>query len=45
MPSDGNLTRMRSTGRAILWVVLAVLAISAVYTASIAITNWRSIGV
>lgn len=45
MPSDGSLTRVRSTGRVVLWVVLAVLAISAVYTASIAITNWRSIGV
>lgn len=45
MPSEGSLVRIRSTGRVILWVVLAVLAVSAVYTASIAITNWRSIGV
>jgi hypothetical protein len=45
MPSERDLTRVRSTGRVILWVVLLVLAISAVYTASIAIANWRSIGV
>ena len=45
MPSDDGLVRFRSTGRVVLWVVLAVLAVSAVYTASIAITNWRSIGV
>ena len=45
MSSDDGLVRFRSTGRAILWVVLAVLVLSAVYTASIAIANWRSIGV
>ena len=45
MASDETLARIRTTGRAVLWIVLAVLVVSAVYTAAIALTNWNSIGV
>ena len=42
---DPSLARIRSVGRVALWVVLGVLLGSAVYTAAIALTNWRHIGV
>jgi hypothetical protein len=45
MDADPSLTRIRSVGRIVLWVVLAVLTVAAVYSASIALTNWRIIGV
>ena len=45
MPADPSLVRIRSVGRIALWVVLAVLLGSAVYTAAIALTNWQYIGV
>jgi hypothetical protein len=45
MEHDPSLARTRSIGRMVLWLVLAILAGSVVYTASIAIRNWPAIGV
>jgi hypothetical protein len=45
MPADPSLGRIHSIGRIVLWVVLAILGVAAVYTAAIALANWRSIGV
>ena len=45
MDQDPSLVRTRSIGRLVLWLVLAILAGAAVYTATIALQNWRAIGV
>ena len=45
MEPDTTLVRIRSAGLIALWVVLAVLTLAAAYTASIAVINWKSIGV
>lgn len=42
---DPPTTRIASVGRIAVWIVLAVLAAAAVYTAVIAVINWGPIGV
>ena len=45
MNEDTSLVRIRAVGRVVLWVVVLVIVASAIYTASVALTNWRFIGV
>ena len=45
MIHDASLARIRTIGRAVLWLVLGILLASAIYVAVIALTNWSSIGV
>ena len=44
MSSDA-VTRIGAIGRIAVWIVLAVLAAAAVYTAVMAVVNWGPIGV
>lgn len=45
MQTDTSLDRIRSVGRAALWVVLAILLAAGVYSAVTALNNWGHIGV
>ena len=45
MDPDPSLARIHSVGRIVLFLVLAILAASAIYAVSIAVTNWSAIGV
>jgi hypothetical protein len=45
MEADQSLVRIRSVGRIVLWVVLAILAAAASYALWIALKNWSHIGV